>query len=143
MTDLEKARCILQEGGYTCVLCKGDALRTSTKRGVAPLMALWEEQADVACFSAADKVVGKATALLYRLLGVKAVYAGIISESALETLRLGDIETEYGALVPYIVNREGTGRCPMETATADLDDPRLAPTAIKSKLAELMAKDRK
>ncbi len=137
MKDLEKARRSLEEGGYTCVLCKGEQMRTSTKRGVAPLMELWEEQADVAGWSAADKVLGKATALLYRLLKVKAVYAGIISESALEALQVGGIQIRYGRVVPYIENRTGTGRCPMETATAELDDPSLAPGAIKAKLKEL------
>ena len=138
MTDLQNCRRILHDGGYTCVLCKGDNVRTSTKRGVAPLMELLEQQADVQLWSAADKVVGKATALLYRLLGVRAVYALIISESALEALQAGGIEVAYDTLVPYIVNRAGDGRCPMETATADLRDPALAPAAIKAKLKELI-----
>ena len=137
MNDLQKARRMLEEGGYTCVLCKADAIFTSTKRGVAPLMELWESQTAVAGFCAADKVVGKATALLYRLLGVRAVYALIISESALEALQAGGIEVAYETLVPYIVNRAGDGRCPMETVTADLRDPALAPAAIKAKLEEL------
>ena len=137
MTDLQTCRRILEEGGYTCVLCKGTALHTSTKRGVAPLMELWESKTAVAGWSAADKVVGKATALLYRLLGVRAVYAHIISESALEVLQAGGIEVAYETLVPYIVNRTGDGRCPMETATANLTDPALAPAAIQAKLEEL------
>ncbi len=138
MNDLQKARHLLEEGGYTCVLCKSTEVRTSTKRGVAPLMELWENKTDISGWSAADKVVGKATALLYRLMGVQAVYAAIISESALHTLEKGGIAAHYGQLVPYIVNRTGDGRCPMESATAELEDPNLAPAAILAKQRELI-----
>ena len=137
MKNLNKARELLESSGFTCVLCRGEATYTSTRRGVAPLMELLESKTPVAGWSAADKVVGKATALLYRLLGVKAVYGHIISESAQETLQQGGIEVRFGKCVPYIVNRAGDGRCPMETATADIGDPALAPAAIKAKLAEL------
>lgn len=133
--DLEKAKRVLEDGGYTCVLCKGQAIRTSTHRGVKPLMELLEE--DVAGFSAADKVVGKATALLYCLLGVKAVYAAVISEPALEVLLRHGIAATWGQTVPYIVNRAGTGRCPMELATEDIDDPAAAPAAIENALKKL------
>lgn len=33
---------------------------------------------------------------------------------------------------PCIVDRQGSGRCPMETATANIDDPALASAAIKN-----------
>lgn len=137
MNDFEKARSLLAAEGYTCVLCLGDRVLTSRKRGVAPLLELVESGEALNGFCAADKVVGKATALLYRLLGVKAVYADVISDSALQTLYDGGITVIYGEKAPYIINRTGDGRCPMETATADLDDPTLAPEAIKRKLQEL------
>ena len=86
MNDLEHAKSILQEGGYTCVLCKGEAIHTSYHRGVRPLLELLET--DVSGFCAADKVVGKATALLYRLLNVKAVHAQVISQAALQVLQI-------------------------------------------------------
>lgn len=137
MNDFEKARSLLAAEDYTCVLCLGDRVLTSRKRGVAPVLELVESGEVLNGFCAADKVVGKATALLYRLLGVKAVYADVISDSALQTLRDGGITVVFGEKVPYIINRTGDGRCPMETATADLDDPALAPEAIKRKLQEL------
>ncbi|MBQ8696736.1 MAG: DUF1893 domain-containing protein, partial [Clostridia bacterium] len=34
-----KAKELLRADGYTCVLCKGDDIRTSTHRGVKPLLA--------------------------------------------------------------------------------------------------------
>ena len=55
LNDLEKAKAILENGNYTCVLCKGDTVHTSQHRGVRPLLDLLDT--DVSGFSAADKVV--------------------------------------------------------------------------------------
>ena len=135
MEDLMKARQLLEEGGCTCVLCRGEAVHTSHHRGVRPLMELLEE--DVAGFCAADKVVGKATALLYCLLGIKALWAGVISDAALEVLEAHGIPVQWESRVPQIRNRQNTGRCPMEQATEYISDPKDAPAAICSKLIEL------
>ena len=136
-SDMQKARTLLESGQYTCVLCKADRVLTSALRGVAPLMQLWEHGEDLTDFSAADKVVGKATALLYCLLGVRRVYAGVISRPALSLLQSHRIETQYSQLVDAIINRTGDGFCPMETAVWDLNEPALAPDAIRIALQKL------
>lgn len=136
MKDLEKAKSVLHSGGCTCVLCKGDLLHTSTRRGVAPLLELLNT--DVSGFCAADKVVGKATALLYCLLGIKAVHAGVISQAALQVLRSHKIVATWDTEVAYIQNRTGDGRCPMEQATEGIEDPQEALVAIQKKLKELL-----
>ena len=82
-------------------------------------------------------MIGKATALLYCLLGIRALYTQVISEAALEVLEAHKINVQWEQRVPYIVNREGTGRCPMELATQDISDPAQAPAAIRAKLKEL------
>lgn len=135
MSDLERARLLLTDGGYTCVLCKDNSVHTSTYRGVRPLMDLLDT--DVSGFSAADKVVGKATALLYCLLGIKELYACIISDAAAEVLQSRNIPVQWDRRVAFIKNREGTGRCPMEMATEGISDPADAPAAIRKKLKEL------
>lgn len=142
MRDLEKAKALLRSEGYTCVLCRDDLLYTSYKRGVAPLMELLDSGEDLSGFSAADKVVGKATALLYRLLNVRCVYGAIISESALHVLQAGGIAVFFETTVDHIVNRTGDGRCPMETATAHISDPAEAPDAIRAALSRLQQKTR-
>ena len=135
MDDLANARHLLTSGGYTCVLCKGDKVYTSANRGVKPLMDLLDT--DVAGYSAADKVVGKATALLYCLLGIKALHAGIISDAAIQVLRAHSIPVQWDSRVAFIKNREGTGCCPMEMATEGISDPADAPVAIRNKLKAL------
>lgn len=137
MNDLQKAQEYLMAQGCTCVLCKGDRLVTSHRRGVAPLLELLESGEDFTGFSAADKVVGKATAMLYRLLGVKAVWARVISESAIAALREGGVEAHWERCVACIINRTGDGPCPMEAATSHLDDPRAALAAIRQTLKKL------
>ena len=139
MTDLDAARNLLSHQGYTCVLCAGDRVATSQHRGVAPLLGFLDSGKDYTGYSAADKVVGKATALLYRLLGVKAVWAAVISESALRVLQAGGIEAHWDQLVPHIINRTGTGPCPMEAATAHTEDPLVALEAIRIALKNLQS----
>ena len=140
MKDLENAREALAAEGCTCVLCKGDVYYKSTRRGVAPLMGWLEEGLDVRGFSAADKVVGKATAFLYCLLGVRAVHANVVSEAAAKVLEENNIPLSWEQKVPAIQNRTGDGLCPMETATRDVTDPADAPAAIRAALARLTDK---
>lgn len=132
-----KARHILFSGGYTCVLCKADAVSTDTCRGIRPLLDRIDSPADWQGYSAADKVVGKAAAYLYHLLGVEFVYAQVISQPAAAVLAHYGIELAYDSLVPAIANRDGTGFCPMESAVLNIDDPEQALAAIRKKLAEL------
>lgn len=139
-TDLNTARQLLDGGGFTCVLCKDGGVRTATARGVKPLMDWLEHGAALRGFSAADKVVGKATAFLYCLLGVKAVYARVMSNGAMEILRGHGIDAQAGELVPFIINRQGNGPCPMEQAVDGITDSREALTAIEKKLQQLQKK---
>lgn len=128
--DLHRARQLLEDGGYTCVLCRGQEVRTCTTRGIRPLLELLE-QGSWSKFSAADKVVGKATAFLYILLGVHSVYAPVMSEAALGVLSSCGIEVYYEILVPAIFNRTRTGFCPMETAVKDINDATEAMQVIR------------
>jgi len=134
MTDIEKAKQTLLSGGYTCVLCRDDDMHTSTLRGVKPLVQLVESGNDFSLFSAADKVIGKATAFLYVILGVKSVYASVISVPALEVLQKHKIEISYGKLTENIINRRGDGICPFEEAVLKFDAPEDAYRAICDKL---------
>lgn len=136
MKDLERAKAILEQEGYTCVLCKGERIYSSNHRGVRPLLDLLET--NVSGFCAADKVVGKATAMLYCLLNVKAVHAQVISQAALQVLQSRGIAVTWDAQAEYIRNRAGDGRCPMEQATENIDDPQSALVAIQKKMKELL-----
>lgn len=134
---LDRAKMLLIKTGCTCVLCGDDVILTDKRRGVRPLLDLLDRNADVAGFSVADKVVGKAAAYLYCLLGIQELYAGVISQPALEVLRRNCIHVEYDQLVPAIRNRAGDGPCPIESAVWEIDDPHLALAAIQKKLTQI------
>ena len=143
MTDLERAKAMLSEGKYTCVLCLDNMTFTSTANGIKPLNWWLRDGCRFEGFSAADRVVGRAAAFLYVLLGVKEVYADVLSESAIGVLDQYKIKWSYGRLVKNILNRTGDDLCPMEKIALGHDDPEEAYSALKKKIAELMSANAK
>ena len=135
--DLEKAISLLKEDHLTCAIVGPNTRYTSTQRGIVPLLTCYKENlAEDGC-CAADKVVGKAAAYVYVLLGVTALYADVISKPALKVLEDAKVEVTYAHLVDAIVNRTGTGFCPMETAVLGIDDPLEALNAVEKTLEQL------
>lgn len=135
--DLEQAKQLLQDSGFTCVLCKEGHTLTTTERGVKPLVRWLTEGTDLRGYSAADKVVGKATAYLYCLLGVKAVHSLVMSGAAAQVLEENGIAATQDKLVENIINRQGTGICPFEAAVWDITAPEDALKAIRNKMEQM------
>ena len=136
-TDLLNARSLLDTGAYTCVVCQDHTTYTATDRGVKPLLNWVNEGISLTDFSAADRVVGRATAFLYVLLGVKEVYAQVMSRPAAQVLECSGITAHAGKLVEGIINRRGDGPCPFEAAVLEIRDPAEALTAIRTKMTQL------
>lgn len=137
MHELHHAIELLHTENYTCVLCREGDIVADNRRGIRPLMELLESGKSYAGYVAADKVVGRAAAFLYCLLGIRGLYAGTLSQPALEVLEQARIPVEYGTLVPAIRNRAGDGFCPMETAVREITAPADAPEAIRKALQML------
>lgn len=135
--NLKNAQALLDAGDYTCAVCSGGIRYTAAERGVKPLLNWLDNGPDLTGFSAADRVVGRATAFLYCLLGVKEVYARIMSRPAAEVLAAHGIAAEAETLVDGIINRRGTGPCPFEAAVLEIQDPDQALGAIRAKLTQL------
>lgn len=136
MKDLDRAVCLLQEGDHTCILCRDELLLTSQKRGIAPLLELLEAgELKDACV--ADKVIGKAAALLLLLGGAKGVYGKVMSESACRLLTEAGLQVRWDSLTDYVINRRGDGMCPMEQAVQHISDPAQAPALLKAALERL------
>ena len=138
---LEQAKKALQgEIPFAAVLADG-RLITSEKKGIAPMMALLKEDADIlkgACV--ADRVIGRAAALLMEKAGVAAAFGGIVSSHALKAFGKSNISFTFEKEVEYIINRTKTGMCPMEQTVLGIEDADAAYEALKQKLAELSAK---
>lgn len=135
--DLTKACSLLDTGDFTCVVCLGDVVHTAAERGVKPLLRWLDCGLTLNAFSAADRVVGRATAFLYVLLGVKEVYARVMSRPAAEVLAAYGIAAYPGKLVDGIINRRGDGPCPFEDAVMEIGDASEALEAIRRKMAQM------
>jgi len=114
----------------------GQIVARETGRGIGPAFRLFRADklrgADVA-----DRIVGKAAAALFVLGGAISVHADVMCESAAELLTAYGIPNSADAIVPAIINRKGTGLCPMEAAVKDLDDLRAMVAAIERTLVAL------
>lgn len=121
MMNLLKER--LERENCSCVIGKGEEVRSFNRRGVADLYDLLKEEPDfLRDASVADKVIGKGAAAILVNGSVKSVFSRVISESALDLFRRYDVEVSYDCCVPYIINRDKTGWCPLETRCKDIFD---------------------
>ena len=132
-----RTRLALEAGDYTCYIIKEHEIFTSHHRGVKPLLDWIDAGTELQGGIAADKVIGKAAAFLYVLLGVSYVYAGVISKPALGVFEKYGIECEYGTLVEAIENRTKDGFCPMESAVWNVEEPEGVPKLLKAKLQKM------
>ncbi len=135
--DLALAKQLLTTEEHTCVLCRDQQRYTSSRRGVAPLLNWLDSGTNLEGFCAADRVIGKATAFLYCLLGVKQVYARVMSKPAVQVLQEYGIPASWDTLVEGIENRQKNGPCPMEHATRSCTTPEEALIAIREVLKRL------
>lgn len=125
--QLNKAIEILKESGPVCVVVKGEEVFTATDKGIKPLITwLREDPKFFQGASIADKVIGKAAAMLMVYGGAKEVYAGVLSEASAEFLTKEQIPFTCKERVPYIINRDKTDMCPMEKRARGLQTPKEA-----------------
>ena len=135
--DTEKAKRLLKENGYTCVLCKASQVISSMERGVKPLLEFLDDEESYEGYCASDKVVGKAAAMIYVALQISELYTGVISRAAHEVLKKHNITVYYDEEVDIILRRDKQDICPMEKTTRDIDDIDEAIYAIRIRLTEL------
>lgn len=138
MNELEQAKELLQQENVTFAAITKAGAVTSAQRGIAPIMNLLQK--DVKSLQGAfvaDRIIGKAAALLLIKSGITKLYAGVISRHALDVLEESDIEVEYKDYVPYIINRKGDGMCPMEECVLHTNDAQEAYELLCKKLEQL------
>lgn len=137
MVDLNAVKQLLLSENFTCVLFDGKEIITSRERGVKPLIDFILSEKDFCGFVAADKIVGKAVALLYANLKISALYAQVATYEAVEICKKYNIKIVYDILTDKIINRKGDDICPMEKLVADVDIPEIAKQLIIQKLKTL------
>ncbi len=116
----------------TCVVNGPQGVLSAQERGIKPILH-WLAYAPDALRGAAiaDKVVGKAAALLFIQGGISCLHTRVISQPALDILTAHQITVTYDQKVERISNRAGDGLCPMESRVIDIFDPAEGYAALK------------
>ena len=125
--------------GHSVVCVRKDEARISDERGIRPLLEMIGRGESLCGFCVADKIVGKAAALLFSILQPEALYARVLSEGGATVLEKFKIPYSCGTLTEKIVNRAGTDICPMEKTVFNIDDPQEALAALCETTARLRA----
>lgn len=138
---LQAAIDLLHREDLTCVILGREETLKFRLRGIRPMTDTLRDRPEVLKGAViADRIIGKAAAMLAVAGGAKAVYGEVMSESGLQMLTVHGVEARYGTLTPAIRNRENTGLCPMEQTVLTLNDPQDALPALLQTLARLSGK---
>lgn len=133
MDDLQVAKERLKGGRWALVFVKHSIpiYKTDTGGLGGFLKAIDDLGHRLSGASVADKVVGKAAALLCAHSNVVAAYAITMSESGLNVLKENNILFEYETLIPVVLNMKETEQCPFEKLVRDTSNPETAYSRIK------------
>lgn len=142
LDDVSMAIKRLEEGDCTCVFAKDGAVAVSGESGISPLLDAIEHNYDLRGAAVADKILGKASALLMVYAGVRYAFGSVMSLSAWQVLSDNGVEYYFAKMTDKIMNRQGTGVCPMEQTVENITDPAEAYSALLKKRAELRGENR-
>ena len=139
--ELEKAKADIKIGKHTCIVMRdGVIVREAKGRGVSPIVQFLENEPNILKNSeVADKVIGKAAAMLLVIAGAKYVYGELMSVSGRDFLEKHGVALSYGRCIDVISNRTGNGICPLEKSVMEIDDPHEGYERLKVTIAQLMS----
>ena len=126
MSDLDIAKNKLYEEELTLAIVKnGEVLfETRSHRISGFLNAIEKLGAKLKDASVADRVAGKAIALLCVYARIKEVYAEILSKKAKTVFEQNSIPHKWKELVDNILDSNKSGVCPFEKAADGISDPK-------------------
>ncbi len=132
---------ILHSEGVSCVVVNEPLVLMSKERGIKPILKFLCDNPDCMMGAVvADKVVGKAAALLFIYGGVRAIYADVLSIPAEEVLKKYNIQYEAELITKRIKNRTGDGLCPMESRAMTINTPEEAYKEFKGEFENAIQK---
>jgi hypothetical protein len=135
MTESEQlVQTMIRSGDATlCAADGGELIYRLTGRGISALLTAVEEERVVSHgpLDWGDKLVGRAAALLFTLLRPRSVFALTMSTGAQDVLRTAGIPFACDAVILDVLNRTGTGPCPMEAAVFGINEPLAALETLK------------
>lgn len=116
----------LDDGRLTLLIMKdGEVIFSSKMDGMAPLLTAINtiEPSKLHGSIVADKMVGKAAALIICLFKAKEAQTHIMSQRAKKVLDKYAVKYSFEETVPELLNKAGTDICPFEKAVLAVDDP--------------------
>lgn len=120
--DLERAKEMMIFDGYTCVITLDGVAFKSKEKGLQPLLDWMYSGNKYTGWRLCDKVVGRAAAFLHIILGVREIYADVISAPAKQLLEENNVAVNAAEIVPEILNETMDGPNPLETAVENITD---------------------
>lgn len=120
--DLERAKEMMIFDGYTCVITLDGVAFKSKETGLQPLLDWMYSGNKYTGWRLCDKVVGRAAAFLHIILGVREIYADVISAPAKQLLEEHNVTVNAAEIVPEILNETMDGPNPLETAVENITD---------------------
>lgn len=140
MKDLEIVKKRLHSENLALSVVKdSEVIFESKNRGISGFLQALEKFGDrLKGASVADKVVGKAIALLCVYAGIKAVYASTLSKEARTVFERHKIPFEWDMLVEKILDANKVEACPFEKAAINISDPEEAYIKFKDLQRTLM-----
>ena len=138
--DLYAEMDALVRGDKSLVIAKNGVIVAQKEgRGIAPILTA-AEAGELKGAIVADKVIGRAAAAIAVVGGADEVRTPLAAEGAKALLESHGIRFVAEKTVPLILNREGTGSCPMEAAVKGCDEPAQMVSKIKETLERIKAK---
>ncbi len=125
MQDLEIAESQLNEKGLKlCVVKEANVVFESETGGIVGFLTMIEKLGrSLEGASIADRVVGRAIALLCVYAKVKAVYASVLSKEGKDAFEEHAIPHRWNRLVENVLDVERIRICPFEKLAMELSDP--------------------
>ena len=132
--DIEIAKSDVSEKGFALSVVKdGNTILQSKTPGVSALVTAIERDRQVfRGASAADKVIGRAAAMLFVYSEVKCIFTLLASQDAIVTLERFGVPFECEKTVARILNRNQTSTCPFESLIQDVENPQNAFEKLKT-----------
>ena len=125
MQDLELAKKQLYSKQLTLAIAKnGRVIYETDAHRISGFMRAIDTLGTQLCgASIADKVVGKALALLCVYAGIREVYAEVLSKKAQELFDQNQITCQWLQMVENVLDLNKTGVCPFEKAASEITNP--------------------
>ena len=137
-SDLNIAKEMLKQKNLALVIAKnGEVIFQTSAHGIGGLLRAIEElDKEMKGSSVADKIVGKAAALLCIHAGVFAVFAVTASEKGIQALKDNKVLCRLENTVPHILNSKRSDICPFEKMVINISNPKEAYEKLRSLAAE-------